>query len=86
MPNDTKNECHSTPLLNDLLTPVAAYERTELDILLEKILDEELCAIGGSPVGAGNPFRDYNPFRNNPFNNTFNNAFPNAFPNIFRNK
>lgn len=66
--------------------PPTVPRRNNLDASLARISDEELDAICGTPVGAGNPFRDYNPFRNNPFNNTFNNAFPNAFPNIFRNK
>jgi hypothetical protein len=64
--------------------------RGSLDEAL-KILDEgDLDALTGASVipaaKYGPGFRDYNPFRNSPFNNSFNNAFPNAFPNIFRNR
>jgi hypothetical protein len=65
---------------------VNAPGTAELDKRLEGIRDEDLARISGLPFQAGSPFRDYNPFRNSPFNNTFNNAFPNAFPNVFRNK
>ena len=65
----------------------AQSEQTALDQQLALLSSEDLSSLLGSsmsPVGPG--FRDYNPFRNSPFNNSFNNAFPNTFPNVFRNK
>jgi hypothetical protein len=65
-------------------------ETGDLDQRIQTIREEDLNSLTTLPVSAGRDpgpsFRDYNPFRNSPFNNTFNNAFPNAFPNVFRNK
>jgi hypothetical protein len=65
----------------------AQSEQRELDEQLATLRSEDLLLLLGPSLSPGGPgFRDYNPFRNTPFNNTFNNAFPNTFGNTFRNK
>ena len=54
----------------------------DLDLKLQSLKEADLISVMGQMMAPWGPsFRDYNPFRNTPFNNTFNNAFPNVFKN-----